>query len=160
MISKIVAASVAALFLAACNPSTGERTERADTVQQDDIMRRALTVGYPIIRDFAERNFLKDVYEFRDRMPATKTYLVSDGKIGHKICDSVGFAIPASTAYTNPSRIAGVTHQGGHAVLPQTGPNGLYEAPSRPGYWVLCNVPGTERAEPQFVGSEIVVLTF
>lgn len=116
-------------------------------------------VGMPAIKNFAERRQLKQIYELRDQNIPTYTYLVGlNGKVGQKLCDSVGFGIPYSTEYTNPQRTT--TVQGHVAVIPQADPNTLFSPSSASGTWVLCMNPQTHKAVPLYVEPHIIVSPF
>ena len=97
--------------------------------QQEAIMKQAFnSVGMPAIPNFAERRQLKQIFELRDQNVATYTYLVGlDGKVGQKLCNSVGFGIPYATQFTSPQRLAATSV--GATTLPQADPNTLFSPP-------------------------------
>jgi hypothetical protein len=129
--------------------------------QQEQLMLQAWNaVGMPGITDFAERRQLKQIYELRDKSVATYTYLVGlDGKIGDKICNSVGFGIPYATQYTNPQSTTTIGGQG-ITTIPQADPNGLFSPASADGTWVLCVDPETKKAVPLYIEPKIIVSPF
>ena len=128
--------------------------------QQEAIMKQAFnSVGMPAITNFAERRQLKQIFELRDQNVATYTYLVGlDGKVGQKLCNSVGFPIPYSTQFTSPQRLA--TTSVGATTLPQADPNTLFSPPSAEGTWVLCVNPETNKPTPLYVEPKIIVSPF
>ena len=128
--------------------------------QQEAIMKQAFnSVGMPAITNFAERRQLKQIFELRDQNVATYTYLVGlDGKVGQKLCNSVGFPIPYSTQFTSPQRLA--TTNVGATTLPQADPNTLFSPPSAEGTWVLCVNPETNKPTPLYVEPKIIVSPF
>ena len=128
--------------------------------QQEAIMKQAFnSVGMPAITNFAERRQLKQIFELRDQNVATYTYLVGlDGKVGQKLCNSVGFGIPYATQFTSPQRLA--TTNVGATTLPQADPNTLFSPPSAEGTWVLCVNPETNKPTPLYVEPKIIVSPF
>ena len=91
---------------------------------------------------------------------ATYTYLVGlDGRVGQKLCNSVGFGIPYATQYTKPQRpiYSGTT---GVTTLPQADPNTLFSPPSADGTWILCLNPETNKAVPLYVEPKVIVSPF
>lgn len=99
-----------------------------------------MAVGMPRVTNFAKKRTLKMAIENQDQMIPTATYVWSQltGKL-FKICDSVGYPIPAATQYTNPQM---VDSYGGHAVtLPQADPDGTYSPTSADATLVSCVGP-------------------
>jgi len=138
------------------DPNSDESMQK----MQEQLMIQAWNaVGMPAVTNFAERRQLKQIYELRDQNVATYTYLVGmDGKVGQKLCDSVGFGISAATQYTNPQRIDYNSH--GAVALPQADPNGLFSPATADGTWVLCISPETKKATPLYVEPKVIVSTF
>ena len=65
-------------------------------------MQSVMTVGMPAITNFAEKRMMKDILELRDQMHPTYTYLYDmNGKIGEKVCDSLGYGLSGATQYTD-----------------------------------------------------------
>jgi hypothetical protein len=132
--------------------------------QQELLQTQAMnSIGMPAIKNFAERRLLKQIYELRDQNIATYTYLVGlDGKVGQKLCNSVGFGIPAATQFTSPQRVARAneTPEHGNVVLPQADPNTLFSPASAEGTWVLCLDPETNKPVPLYVEPRVVVSPF
>ena len=128
--------------------------------QQEAIMKQAFnSVGMPAITNFAERRQLKQIFELRDQNVATYTYLVGlDGKVGQKLCNSVGFGIPYATQFTSPQRLA--TTSVGATTLPQADPNTLFSPASADGTWVLCVNPETKKAVPLYVEPKVIASPF
>ena len=129
--------------------------------QQEAIMKQAFnSVGMPAITNFAERRQLKQIFELRDQNVATYTYLVGmDGKVGQKLCNSVGFGIPYATQYTSPMRLA-TRGTEGITTVPQADPNTLFSPASAEGTWVLCVNPETNKPTPLYVEPKIIVSPF
>jgi len=153
------ALAVSALSLQACNQPTAD--QKQNRMQEDLLNQSVQTVGIPAITEFAEKRQLKDIYELRDKLIPTYTYLAGElnGTIGEKVCDSLGFGIPYATQYTSPQR-RDWNGGNGSVVLPQADPNGLFSPASAEGTWILCRIPGEDKAMPQYVEPKVIVLTF
>ena len=79
---KYIMIAAAALVLAGCNNPSSDKVQRQ---QQEAIaMQATMSVGMPSITNFAEKRLLKDIYELRDKMQPTYTYLAGEqsGVIG------------------------------------------------------------------------------
>jgi len=135
-------------------------TRKAQELLQTQAMN---SIGMPAIKNFAERRQLKQIYELRDQSLATYTYLVGlDGKIGDKLCNSIGFGIPYATQFTSPQRVARTveTPEHGNVVLPQADPNTLFSPANADGTWILCLNPETKQASPLYVEPHVIVSPF
>ena len=151
----------ALVALAACTnvPQTGEQQQNDQQAQAVD--QAVQSVGMPGITHFTEKRQLKTIYELRDQAISTFSYTQDLNGRFHLFCHSVGYGIPYSTQYTNPS----VTEQhyesaGGNVVVPQADPNALYSPPQAAGTWIMCLEPGTKKVMPQYVEPNVVVTTF
>lgn len=158
---KFVIVPAMALALAGCNEHPS--SDRVQRQQQEAIaMQATMSVGMPAITNFAEKRLLKDIFELRDKMQPTYTYLAGEqsGVIGEKICDSLGYGIPYATQYTNPQKMV-YSDGGGHVLtLPQADPNGLFSPAQADGTWIMCKVPGSDKIMPQFIEPKVITLTF
>jgi hypothetical protein len=138
----------------------------SDTIQrqqQERILAEGTSqVGMPAIKNFRERKLMKDIIEMRDQSGlVTHTYLAAElaGKIGDKLCDSIGYPISAATQFTNPQKIAhDTTHYG--ITLPQADPNGLFSPASAEGTWVMCKNPNGEEIGPVYSEPRLIVSPF
>jgi hypothetical protein len=129
-------------------------------VQQENVDKEAaLKDGYPNIINFAEKAEYKLIYQLRDHMFPTITYVKGMHGHLHKMCDSIGYGIPYSTQYTNPDRIRWNGESQSH-VLPQADPNGLFSPPESAATWILCYDPQTKQVEPVYSEPDIVVSQF
>ena len=153
----MICAAVAALGLAGCEDDS-TRVERQK--QEQLSMQAVATVGMPAITNFAEKRMFKNILELRDKMTPTYTYLTGEqaGTVGEKICDSLGYGLPAATQFTSPQKMAYGDH--GNVALPQADPNGLYSPAAAEGTWIMCRVPGTDKIAPQYIEGRIITLTF
>jgi len=163
MIRKLALAALPALLITTGAEAQfwGSSSDQEFQKQQEAVMKQAFNaVGMPAITNFAERRQLKQIFELRDQNVATYTYLVGmDGKVGQKLCNSVGFGIPYATQFTNPQRptYSGTT---GVTTLPQADPNTLFSPPSADGTWILCLNPETNKAVPLYVEPKVIVSPF
>jgi hypothetical protein len=82
-----------------------------------------------------------------------------DGKVGQKLCNSVGFGIPAATQFTSPQRLA-TRGTEGITTVPQADPNTLFSPASSDATWVLCLNPETNQAVPLYVEPRVIVSPF
>ena len=163
MIRKLALAALPALLISSGAEAQfwGSNSDQDFQKQQEAVMKQAFnSVGMPAITNFAERRQLKQIFELRDQNVATYTYLVGlDGRVGQKLCNSVGFGIPYATQFTNPQRpiYSGAT---GVTTLPQADPNTLFSPPSADGTWILCLNPETNKAVPLYVEPKVIVSPF
>jgi hypothetical protein len=135
-------------------------TERiSDTQQrrlQEPIVQRATsTVGMPTVENFHERWMLRKVLEARDHPVQTQVYLVNPAGQLVKLCDAVGYGLPAASQLTNPFQ---PITSGGSIALAE--PNALFNSPSTEGTWVECidhtrNVPHMVFVQPAIVVSAV-----
>lgn len=156
---KIITLCIAAFFVLTAESCDNQPSTAAkEAAAQDKITAEAnAEVGMPAIVNFTEKRNYKMIYELRDQPNyATHTYIVDMNGRFHKLCDSVGYGIPESSQYTNPSRAiySGAT---GVGTIPQADPNGFYSSPSANGTWVMCVDPTGKvvpvRSEPNVVTS-------
>lgn len=162
---KYAVVPVIAIALAGCE-QVKPNSDHVQRQQQEAIaMQATMSVGMPAITNFSEKRLLKDIYELRDKMQPTYTYLSGEqnGTIGEKICDSLGYGIPYATQFTNPQRAGNYSDGGGGRgviTLPQADPNGLFSPASADGTWIMCKVPGSDKIMPQFIEPKVITLTF
>ena len=143
-----------AFLLGAC-----ERSSDSIQREQQEVLLAEGTaqIGMPAIKNFRERKLLKDILEMRDQTGlVTYTYVWNEfnGKLVF-LCDSIGYAIPYATQFTNPQK-----RVYGDAVLPQADPNGLFSPSSAEGTWVLCKNPEGKDVRPTYIEPRIVVSQF
>ena len=152
------------LILAGCDEGNGKTSSDAVQRQAQEQLSQAsnMTVGMPAITQFSEKRMAKDIFELRDKMVPTITYIVDMNGGYHKLCDSVGFGLPYSTQFTNPQRVDRHEGQygGGNVVVAQADPNGLFSPPSSDATWVLCVNPANGKAVPLYIENRIIVSPF
>ena len=160
---KIILLSILVLSMFGCkveplSPSSDE----VQQAQQESILKEGTSaIGMPAIKNFRERRLLKEILELRDRADVT-TYTYVFNELNGKLvffCNSIGYGIPYATQFTNPSKIEN-PYSAVFTTLPQADPNGLFSPPAAEGTWVMCEVPGTKKVEPQYIEPRIVVSTF
>lgn len=148
-----------AVFLTTCNQPTSDDVQRDQ--QERILMEATSSIGMPAIKNFRERRQSKMIQELRDQNDvSTFTYLWSDyhGKAIF-FCNSVGFALPYATQYTNPQKIE-CTRAGHCAVIPQADPNGLFSPASAEGSWIMCKDPHGTSVEPTYIEPRAIVVRF
>lgn len=155
----VVLAALCALGLSGCDQQQSSDQKQAQD-QEAIASQMTMQVGMPSVPNAAERRMLRDIYELRDKMVPTITYIVDLNGHTHKLCDSLGFGIPYATQFTNPQKLVSVGGNGGVASLPQADPNGLFSPASAEGTWVMCQNPQTKKAAPLYVEPRIIVSEF
>lgn len=131
--------------------------------QQEKILAEGTAqVGMPAIKNFRERKLMKDIIELRDQTGLTTyTYIWSDYHKCHTwVCDSVGYAIPYSTQFTNPMKLIATGCQCGYNTLPQADPSGLFSPGAADGTWVMCKDPNSDNAAPVHFEPRMTVSPF
>jgi hypothetical protein len=129
-------------------------------------------VGMPNIVNWQQRKLMKLIYETADKENLiTYVYIKSDylGKL-FPIGKGIGYGVPFSAQYTNPSRIYDAEQEGGVIgkyqdsgevqVLPQADPNGLFMPTSSSATWMLMIDPQTDKPRLVYIEPEIVVSPF
>jgi hypothetical protein len=158
----IVIFAIVALCLVGCE---GERSaEYKQTVKTDKILSEInRQIGLPNLTNFQQKKILKMVYELCDKEDLVCfAYIKSDyqGKLVF-IGKCVGFGVPFSAQYTNPSKFADTPTKGwDYRVVPQADPNGLYMPTSSSATWLLMVDPKTSEPRPVYLEPEIVVSPF
>lgn len=154
-------------ILISCNmepkPPTADDVQAKKTEQSLSEANRG--IGMPAINNFQEKKLFKQVLEERDKENLiTYTYLVSEmtGKIGQFLGKSLGYGIPASTQFTNPTKYKDVYHANGGSYglfLPQADPNGLFMPTSSSATWIMLLDP-EGKARPVYIEPLIIVSPF
>jgi len=134
-------------------------SEDIQNAKQEQTNKQAVeTVGMPAITNFQEKRILKDIYELRDTQIRTWSYTQDMNGHLHKLCDSIGYGIPAATQYTNPQ--AKPSGYYAEPPIPQADPNGLYSPASAEGTWILCKAPNQDKTVPVYVEPRLIVSPF
>lgn len=155
-----------AVLLATANSScnTNNTSDDRQRDQQEVMLQQATTkVGMPAINNFRERELMRMILELRDQSNlVTYTYVYNEysGKFVF-IGESIGYAIPYATQYTNPEKdIYYGTSSAQHMALPQADPNGLFMPSSAEGSWVMLKDPKTGDVKPWYSESRLTVSPF
>jgi hypothetical protein len=137
-------------------------TQSADDTQQmkqEKMLEQGTKeTGMPTITNFQERKELKTILEARDTANLV-TYMYTQSQMTGKWVyqgEAIGFPLPYSTEYTNPSYVSD-HYNGGYAILPQADPNGLFSSQSTQADWIMAINPKTGKPEPMFCEPNIVV---
>ena len=158
--NKLFMVIIGLLALSGCG-SNNSGNHLMNQQQANVDKQAALTVGFPNITNFAEKREYKLIYELRDHMFPTITYMKGYHGHLHKMCDSIGYGIPYSTQYSNPERTRWIGGTGGRwKTLPQADPNGLFSPPESAATWILCYDKSTKQVEPVYAEPDIVVSQF
>lgn len=159
-----ILAALTVFAIAACSRlDAAPSSDQVQRQQQEQLSAQSnASVGMPAIVNFQEKRILKDILEKRDQSLTTITYTQDMNAGLHKLCDSVGFGIPAATQFTNPQRIVEYSSQRGYGnvTLPQADPNGLFSPSSAEGTWVMCKDPNGDKVEPVYSEPRIIVSRF
>lgn len=142
-----------------CDDNSSDSKQSA--AQEQILSEGTAQTGMPAIRNFRERKLLKSILEMRDQANLTTytyTYAENTGKRLF-LCNSIGFPLPYSTQYTNPSKGSG-SAQGYIVVLPQADPNGLFSPSSAEGTWVMCKNPNGPDVKPVYVEPRVITSLF
>ncbi|WP_321913519.1 hypothetical protein [Paraburkholderia sp. J11-2] len=160
--------AVSAISLAAFFGLTAESCDNAPTTQQIESAKQDrmqaesnAAVGMPSIVNWTEKRRYKEIFEKRDDPNLqTYTYLVGMHNEHTPLCRSVGYGIPESEQFTNPSTVQdyGGTNRYAFEVIPQSDPNGLYSSSSANGTWILCLTKGG-KVEPQRSEPNVITLS-
>jgi hypothetical protein len=150
--------------------SGGCYEETADSKQAEET-RKLMTeannqVGMPNIVNFQQKKLMKSIYELCDKEDLIcYAYIKSDyqGKLIF-IGKCIGYGIPFSAQYSNPSTYSrvrvGEGHGFAHEVMPQPEPNGLFMPTSSSATWLMLIDPKTSKPRPAYFEPEIVVSPF
>ena len=158
--------SLLTLSFMGCGESKKSTTD--DVVQQQTEMIIAEAnkqVGMPAIINFQEKKNLKWIYELCDQENLVcHAYLFNsfEGKIGQYLGECIGYGIPYSTQFSNPSKLEkGGNSYGNWAVtLPQPEPNGVFKPEGLSATWLIMIDPTSKEPRPIYIEPEIIVSPF
>lgn len=116
-------------------------------------------IGMPAIKNFQERKLAKMIFELRDKEDLiTYAYIVNLNGDLIFIGKCIGFGLPYSVQYTNPSRI--YREYGNGYSIPQADPNGLFMPQGLSATWLMMIDPETGDARPVYIEPQIMVSPF
>lgn len=148
-----------ALLMPGCVPLMNKTSDEIQQEKQEEILKEAVAAsGMPNIKNFREKKFAKMILELRDQEGVTTyayMYCEMTGKFTY-LGECIGYALPYSTQYTNPSKID-TCSSAGYAILPQADPNGLFSPSSASATWIMLIDEKTGEAYPFYVESNISV---
>lgn len=152
IIGSIMLAGALIGVLAGCNDQPS--SDQVQSKKQEKILQEGTRqTGMPNITNFNQRKQLKGIYEEVDKADII-TYLYTKNDMDGKYIyegEALGFPIPYSTEYTNPSYISDSMSQGGYAILPQADPDGLFHSQSTQADWIMEINPADGKAYPTFM---------
>jgi hypothetical protein len=161
-----VVALALCLSLMGNTDSCGGEAKTSDVIQREQqeriLAEGTAQIGMPSIKNFREKKLLKDILELRDQEAlVTYSYLRNEytGELNF-FCNSIGYAIPYATQFTNPQKIAYENANVGVATLPQADPNGLFSPASAEGTWIVCRDDKTKKTGVVYVEPKLIVSPF
>lgn len=159
---------VLAFGLAGCTRGMDANVDSKQAAETDRIMEEANNqIGLPNINNFYEKKTLKEIYELRDDSSLV-TYTYTTALDGKKIFlfQSIGYGLPMSVQYSNPSVYKGVVtpslwsdidkYSYSYEIMPQAEPNGLFMPEGLSATWVM-RIKEDGNREPVYVEEEITV---
>ncbi len=179
-----VAVAILSCFSGGCGTDTSQTSDQVQQQQQEQLNQEATRqTGMPAVTNFTMRKDLKTIIEDCDKTGySTYTYVenltptihhgngpgatVLGGKFTY-VGVSMGYGIPYSTQYTNPSQtqVAGkneTTVANAIVVMPQADPDGLYKPGSASGTWIMMLDPtgATKDVHPVYMEPNVFVSPF
>jgi hypothetical protein len=146
--------------------ATAENTQARET--NKILAEIAREIGMPDIVNFQQKKLMKMIFELNDKEDLIcYAYIKSDyqGKFTF-VGQCIGYGIPFSAQYTNPSKIIDpdsipgqgyYNGEGTPVVISQADPNGLYMPTSSSATWLIMVDPKTKEMRPAYFEPEIVV---
>jgi hypothetical protein len=159
----VVLAVFAALTLAACDPINQPTADQVQHQQQEQLSAQSnAEVGMPAVVNFAQKKALKMIIELADKEQPTYSYVKDVNGPFRKICDSIGYPIPAATQYTNPMQVQdfGGSQRYAFEAIPQADPTGLFSPAAADATWVLCLNPDTHQVAPFYEEEKVTTSPF
>lgn len=157
--------------------SSCRRVETSDTQMNEKMETLAdeanRQVGVPAIVNFQEKKTLKWIYELCDQENLIcHAYLVNvmTGDVGRYLGKCLGYGIPYSAQFSNPTKYQGATADKvadfagrnwvyDYILLPQAEPNGIFKPEGLSATWlIMVDKDGNPR--PMYVEPEIIVSPF
>lgn len=162
----VTVAATGLLLLVGCSapPTSNDRQNDAQSTLASEA---SAEVGMPGMTNFTEKKLVRKLYELRDHVFETFTYVPTlDGRLMH-VCDSIGYGIPYGVQFTAPEHMdtwflskaikSSLTHYG-IDKLPQPEPNGLFMPPTAEGTWVMCG--NKSKISPVYIEPRVIVSPF
>lgn len=152
----VIFIAVSVLFIGCSNDSADYKQQQETDALMQELHKQ---VGLPNVKNFQQKKLMKMIFELNDQENLlTYVYLKSDytGKLIY-VGEAIGFGVPFSAQYTNPTRIA--KHFSTRYKMPQPDPNGLFMPTSSSATWVMMLGPN-KKPRPVYFEPEIVVSPF
>lgn len=143
------------LALAACGPE--DKARERQTAAMNTIADQAdRMVGMPAMKEFAQKKFVRDIYERTDK--ASTTYVYTQGLDGTLIClgQGIGYGVPYGTRSTPPEEKL----WNYELTLAQPEPNGLYLPDNAEATWYQMLNPETQKIEVIYLEPTVVITPF
>lgn len=142
------------------NDRRSEADSKEAAATQQLTQQASAQVGVPGITNFTEKKLVRKIYELRDQNIATFSYIPDmQGRLWH-LCDSIGYGVPYSVQFTNPTYPLDSTYHDS-AMLNQPEPNALFMPSTAEGTWVIC-VDEKQKGnfQPVYVEPRVIVSPF
>ena len=152
-----------ALLLAGCGDTESSADKKQKEATQKLMSEAERQLGMPAITNFQERRLAKMIFELRDQEDLTTYAYIVNHMTGKLVFlgKCIGFGLPYSVQYTNPSYITEYGRDGrGGKVLPQPDPNGLFMPQGLSATWLMMLDPETKETRPVYVEPQILVSPF
>lgn len=144
-------AIVALCGLCGCGITTDDVQRKRQEVLQAESDRQ---VGLPRIANFTEKRLVATLYELRDQADLpTYTYTFGLDGTPRFLCRSIGFGLPYSAQFSNPTKRDGIGESS--LTLDQAEPNGLFMPSSAEGTWILMATK--EGPKPLYIEQRVAV---
>jgi hypothetical protein len=150
-----------------CGEVKEPSSDRKIQISTEEAMSEAnKQIGLPAIMNFQEKKLMKMIYELRDQENLVcHAYLFNreTGTVGQYLGECIGYGIPYSTQFSNPSKYISDPHgsyDAGSIVMPQAEPNGLFMPEGLSATWLLLIDPSTKQPRPVYIEPEIIVSPF
>lgn len=159
---RVIVLIAIAIGFTACGSNDGS-AEKERQATEKAMREQVAAVGMPSITNWQEKKLAKMIFELRDREDlVTYAYIVNlDGDLIY-LGQCVGFGLPYSVQYTNPSTVQEFDVRGGWSdqVVPQADPNGLYMPDGLSATWLMMLDEKTGEVRPVYVEPQIIVSPF
>ncbi|MHC4297954.1 MAG: hypothetical protein ACYS7Y_11675 [Planctomycetota bacterium] len=144
-------------FVGCVENSSTDKAQKKETEQR--LTEAHKQVGMPDITRWTEKKLARDIMELRDKEITTYAYIVNLNGDLIFLGEAIGYGLPYSVQYTNPSKIGASYTQGGFAIIPQAEANGLFMPDGLSATWVMLKGPDG-KVRPVYVESELIVSPF
>ena len=169
---KLIVISIVGLLLMGCaaeknsDSVINEKTEQA-------LAEANREVGLPAIVNWTEKKQLKWIYELCDQENLIcHAYLFNTmtGEVGQYLGKCIGYGIPYSSQYSNPSKYTGVRtnkvvkdgardFNWDYQIMPQAEPNGIFKPEGLSATWLIM-VDKEGKLRPAYIEPEIMVFPY